>query len=652
MSTANHDSGYYLYPRDEDAAPELKAEHNDLDSLKLESQQADTANRMPFLNEVLACACPDCGAPMAVRVWLMSADCWRCMLSIALSLEEIETIRATEKLPQPKASKRHATEPKRTTPTHVAAIASIAPPEAIATPNNSKEAILDKFTLTAPPVGDGPLLAPAVVGTEARHTPGELLTGSGLSNLLAWLISAIVHLLLMILLGLLFPGSKEERAPQIVLSVDYGRQRIAGERLNEHDDVLMPDFELPVTKKPTNQKERSRLKFAALQARSLRVDPNSPSRSLPPLNRVRDELAANDPYERMHATRDPRVRAQVIRQEGGTTQTEAAVARALVWLSRHQSSDGSWKLNAFHKSADCQGRCGGRGHLRSSTGGTGLALQAFLGAGQTHKSGIYRNAVSRGLRYLVEAQDSDGDLRGDSSGNAGMYAHAQAAIVLCDAYKMTGDAVLKRPAQKAIDFICKAQHRRGGWRYEPGSSGDTSVIGWQLMALHSARAAKLNVPEKTLKQASRYLDRAQVKQTGGALYAYRPGDGPSASMTAEGLLCRMYLGWNKSNAGLRRGVQVLMSEHLPEADDPQLYYWYYGTQVMHHWGGKPWVRWNRTMRDILVTSQETEGHEAGSWYFRTDHSGQGGRIYMTALACCTLETYYRHAPLFRKIELE
>ena len=28
--------------------------------------------------DVLACACPDCGAPMSIRLWLMVADCWRC----------------------------------------------------------------------------------------------------------------------------------------------------------------------------------------------------------------------------------------------------------------------------------------------------------------------------------------------------------------------------------------------------------------------------------------------------------------------------------------------------------------------------------------------------------------------------------------------
>ena len=38
--------------------------------------------------DVLACACPECGAPMSIRLWLMVADCFRCGTSIELSSEQ------------------------------------------------------------------------------------------------------------------------------------------------------------------------------------------------------------------------------------------------------------------------------------------------------------------------------------------------------------------------------------------------------------------------------------------------------------------------------------------------------------------------------------------------------------------------------------
>lgn len=38
--------------------------------------------------EVLACACPKCDAPMAIRIWLMIADCWKCGTSVELTEEQ------------------------------------------------------------------------------------------------------------------------------------------------------------------------------------------------------------------------------------------------------------------------------------------------------------------------------------------------------------------------------------------------------------------------------------------------------------------------------------------------------------------------------------------------------------------------------------
>jgi hypothetical protein len=58
------------------------------------------------------------------------------------------------------------------------------------------------------------------------------------------------------------------------------------------------------------------------------------------------------------------------------------------------------------------------------------------------------------------------------------------------------------------------------------------------------------------------------------------------------------------------------------------------------------------MRDVLTTTQRTDGHAAGSWDPAGPHSNEGGRIYMTSLALCSLEVYYRHLPIFRQIEVD
>ncbi len=159
--------------------------------------------------------------------------------------------------------------------------------------------------------------------------------------------------------------------------------------------------------------------------------------------------------------RDPRVRSHLALRTGGTIESEAAVARALKWLAGHQNDDGSWSLHAFDRAGSCHGQCTMTGN-ESDTAGTALALLPFLGAGQTHLQGEYTETVARGLRWLVEAQSYEGDLRGRGFGR--MYAHGQATIALCEAYALTQDKQLAQPAQKAVDFIVRAQHRRGGWR--------------------------------------------------------------------------------------------------------------------------------------------------------------------------------------------
>ena len=123
-------------------------------------------------------------------------------------------------------------------------------------------------------------------------------------------------------------------------------------------------------------------------------------------------------------------------------------------------------------------------------------------------------------------------------------------------------------------------------------------------------------------------------------------------MTAEALLCRIYLGWGRTHPALREGVLAMVEEDPPSENRPNIYYWYYATQTLHHFGGTPWKQWNLQMRDVLVSSQEKRGHAAGSWTPMGPLSSQGGRIYMTSLAICCLEVYYRHLPIFRQIELE
>jgi hypothetical protein len=342
--------------------------------------------------------------------------------------------------------------------------------------------------------------------------------------------------------------------------------------------------------------------------------------------------------------RSAALRGRMLEDGGGTRQSELAVRRGLRWLAAHQRNDGSWHFD-HTLGGPCNGLCGNPGTSAATTGATGVALLAFLGAGETHRDGEYQETVRRGLYYLsgrMLETEHGGDLQEGT-----MYAHGLATIALCEAFAMTRDPDLEPVAQQAIDFIVYAQDQAGGgWRYFPGQPGDTTVTGWQWMALQSARMAYLVFPAQTVNDGLRFLDSVQSQH--GALYGYQtPGEGRAT--TAIGLLCRMYGGWRRSHPALQQGVYQLY-QWGPSEDD--MYYNYYATQVLHHFGGGYWERWNERLREQLIATQARSGHEAGSWYYPGGQCEPGGRLLSTALATMTLEVYYRHLPLYREPALE
>ena len=343
--------------------------------------------------------------------------------------------------------------------------------------------------------------------------------------------------------------------------------------------------------------------------------------------------------------RRPSARARLADEGGATRQSEDAVERGLRWLAAFQREDGSWCFD--HNKGRTSGFAANPGTEPSTTAATGIALAAFLGAGYTHVEGPYQETVRRGLYYLRNKALTDPhgiDLREGT-----MYAQGLCAITLCEAYAMTGDPGLKAIAQGTLDFIDYAQDKAGGgWRYVPGQPGDTTVTGWKLMAIKSGQLARLETPSPSVAMVASFLD--SVAGDDGALYGYRVAEPqPRRATTAIGLLCRMYTGWDRTRPGLQKGVAYL-DKWGPSDDD--MYYNYYATQVLRHWGGKPWQRWNPKMRDHLVRTQASEGFESGSWYFTGGRGDVGGRLYNTAMAVMILEVYYRYMPLYQQRAFE
>jgi len=346
--------------------------------------------------------------------------------------------------------------------------------------------------------------------------------------------------------------------------------------------------------------------------------------------------------------RDEKSRS-ALRWTGVTRGTDRSVDAALNWIVRHQARDGSWSLEGY-RTRCTDATCSGPGTQRADAAATALGLLPLLAAGHRHdRSSTYQKAVGGGIYWLVSHQRANGDLSAGSSQR--MYSHGLAAIALCEAYAMSADPRLRSPAQRAVDFIEASQHpRTGGWRYQPGDEGDTSVFGWQLMALKSAEMGALKVRPETFERARQWLARVAAGKHGGTFsYTPRPAP-PTPSMTAVGLLACQYLNMPRDNPAMVEGAAYL-SAHQPDVRQRALYYWYYATQVLHNLMGQPWDDWNRRMRRILVESQVREGCAAGSWdplRPTRDALGEpGGRLCVTSLSALTLEVYYRHLPLYQ-----
>ena len=358
-------------------------------------------------------------------------------------------------------------------------------------------------------------------------------------------------------------------------------------------------------------------------------------------------------------------RAAAVAKRGGNSASEAAVTKGLLWLALHQYPDGGWSYD--HSLGECKGQCSQPGSLQADcrNAATGMALLAMLGAGQTPYNGDFQKEVQQGVAFLLKNSAPVGaglDVRGQFSGNTGMYTQAIAATALCEILAMTkhefDDAKfdkemqrdnskrfalmkqLRPPAEAAIAFILNAQHKpTGGWGYSPGTAGDTSILGWQIMALKSAVHAGIPIPGSNIIAANQFLTSVQTED---GWFGYNSPQ-KKASTTAIGMISRMLSGMDREHPQLRMGIANL-SATGPAFNN--MYYNYYATQVMMHYGGEEWQKWNSVMRDHLVKTQVQEGHAAGSWNIAGGHGAVAGRLYMTCLCTMTLEVYYRHLPLY------
>jgi hypothetical protein len=362
------------------------------------------------------------------------------------------------------------------------------------------------------------------------------------------------------------------------------------------------------------------------------------------------------------ATLAPGLRAKDQPDESKTIES------GLRWLARHQDADGRWSSTGF--GARCGGGtpCGGNGKHDHDVGITGLSLLAFLGAGHLPSSKFsfqdpyqkerkihFGETMQKGLRWLLDRQDAEGCV--PERDKDFMYDHAIATLAMARAARISGDALYRGPAQKAVDFLLSAQNPGSAWRYvvRP-QDNDTSVTGWCVQALKEAERAKLKFDRSAYEGVRQWLRR--VTNAKGVVGYEAPGDPGSVlagineqwqvhpTMTGVGLFIKLSIDDQRSSPWLPVAAQMLVKDP-PSWDEGKksidYYYWHCGTLALLRFDGPrgpAWRTFSGRAKEALLSSQNRKAGECreGSWEPGVDKWGSiGGRVYATAINLLTLE---------------
>lgn len=270
--------------------------------------------------------------------------------------------------------------------------------------------------------------------------------------------------------------------------------------------------------------------------------------------------------------------------------------RALQFLAKQQSADGTFGRNLYGQ----------------NVGVGGLAGIAFLSSGSTPGRGRYGVQLNRCVDYSLSHCQDNGFISARHANSHGpMYGHGFATLFLAEVYGMSPRKDLRDKLTKAVQLIIDTQNNQGGWRYQPQRrDADLSVTICQIMALRAAKNSGLFVPKETIDRCLAYVRKSQNADGG---FTYTLDGGESAFPRSAAGLVALYSAGVYEGTEIDRGLQYLM-KHVPN-NRSQIrgtyffYGHYYGVQAAWHAGGDNWSRWYPAIRDYLLKTQD----EKGTW---------------------------------------
>jgi len=312
---------------------------------------------------------------------------------------------------------------------------------------------------------------------------------------------------------------------------------------------------------------------------------------------------------------------------------DRATDKALEYLARMQSPDGSWPATGLNK----------------NTAVASLAVMAFMAKGHTPGEGRYGDVINKGIDFVMSTSDPNTGYIAERGGM--MYSHGTATLMLAEAVGMTSGArekKIRETLERAVKLILVSQQiprqnraEQGGWRYSPNSrDSDMSVTGWQLLGLRAAKNAGADVPLAAIDEAVAYVKRSASKGGG---FGYQPGGGPNHARSGIGILSLEVCGQHLTPEAIEAGEWLMRNP--PAWPDAFFYYAvYYCSQGMFQLGGKYWDYYQPRLESLLLGLQQDDG----SWPNRGGSEEQAGPAYSTAMAVLALSVKYHYLPIYQR----
>jgi len=307
-------------------------------------------------------------------------------------------------------------------------------------------------------------------------------------------------------------------------------------------------------------------------------------------------------------------------------------ARALEWLSAHQSRLGHWSANSS----------------RYPTAMTALAGMALLAEGSTTTQGKYAPNLRRAVTYLTSRSRTNGLIGDPTTDDRYTYGHGFSMLFLSQVLGEEEDperrAELVDVLTRAVEFTGRAQTTAGGWGYVSAQDGngfdEGSTTITQVQGLRGCRNAGIPVPREIIDKAIQYIHGCAAPD-GGVRYNSQGGGSGRPAITAAAIAC-LYNAGEYDDEYVPKMMKYCQSQ-LANISNSGFGHWhyahYYYAQVMYREGGSTWDDY----RDKIYQRLLNEVGSDGSWT-----QGYIGPVYTTAINLTVLQLPHAVLPIYQR----